>query len=985
MGAPEPEVNFNIGPGRARDTLEAFAQQSGQNLLYADEGVGNVQTRELRIRTGIEDGLVRLLWQSGLGCRKLDNGDIVIRHLPLLRRSLVRCDRETAHRVPLSQSTARPPSSHPSAVQTHTPLTVIPVTGTYLPGTNETGSFGMTLTETSPLWIGATTVPQVLRRIPENWPGGPSEDTRSVGSEAMSNSGTGISANLRGLGARATLFMLDGRRIAPSGTQGSFVDALQVPLSAVDHFEVVMDGASALYGSDAVGGVINILTRQHFSGSRIFGDAGGNPDGTQHEYRFGYIGGIDWNDRGGVVVTLERYRREGLPADRRALARSDLEPWGPNLGTPYSNPPTLVTNLGTFAVPPGQRNGALDFASLQPGENLSNVYEGAQILPRQTRDSLYTYAHQRLTDSMEGFATLLWAERYVDQYQGGEPVSIVVPANTPFLSGVPANAAPLVLEYNLGDALGSVLTRTKVRTFNAAAGLTIELPRDWRLWTSVSKSLEQESQITLGAGDPSILDNSLAEASRAPPNSDLQSFFNPFNGSPIPSALLGELPTQPWFGSRSQVWQFQAKAAGALWSLPGGDVQGAFGGEYRSQGLQTASAAGSNSPAIGTDLGRTLRAAFGEIRVPVFGRENAQPGLRKLDLSLAARYEHYSDFRSTVTPRFWVIYSPFEKFQLRSSYAWSTRAPNLGDLSERENVSFPRTVSDPQSPLGTSQVLAWAGGNSQLTAEHATSYSAGVHLLPLDTLGFEAELNYFNIAFKDRIQVTGADNVNGVVPDILENPLYQDNVIRAPSTELKQQICSTTLFPGGRDACLQAPVGAVVDLRAQNIATVRTQGLDVSLQLSWPTSAGEFSYSFLGVYLLQYAQRTTPYAAQQNLLNTPHNPINLELSSSVDWTWRGFCAQLTDNFANGYHDPSNLVRPSVRSWMTFGAGLRYEFGTANSSWMSGLAVKLSADDLLNRGPPSLVNRDARLGYDEENGELTGRVLRVSVTKRWPWP
>jgi outer membrane receptor protein involved in Fe transport len=746
-------------------------------------------------------------------------------------------------------------------------------------------------------------------------------------------------------------------------------------LSAVDHLELLMDGASALYGADAVGGVVNIITRQHFPGSRIFVDAGGNPDGTQHQYRFGYIGGFDWSSSGGAVVALEDYRRQSLPAARRVLASSEI-PGGPDLGIPYSNPGTLVTRLGSFAVPAGQRTTALDFTTLHAGtQNLSNAFDNADVLPRQIRDSLYASAHQNFTDAIDGVATVLWTERHVAQYQGDEQVFLAIPADTRFLSNVPTDAAPLFLQYNVGDAFGPLRSETTIRTFNAAGDLNFQLPRGWQLWSSVAKSLEQQFDSTEHAGSAAILQGAVSDPESPMP-------FNPFDGSHIDTNLVAAMRTQPWFGMRSQLWQFHVKAAGPLFSLPGGDVQAALGGEYRNQVLQTGSDDGGASPPIASRLRRTLRALFGEVKLPIFGAGNALPGLQKLDLSLAARYERYSDFGSSVTPRFWVIYSPIEALQIRSSYARSTRAPNLGDLREAGNVSFLEALSDPQSPQGSSQVLAWAGGNARLTPEHGISHTLGLRFLPADAPAFEAEINYFNTVFKDRIQMTGTDPVNAIVPDVLEDPQYQEIVTRAPTAALQDQICKTTLFLGGQAACQRASISAIVDLRSRNIATLSTRGLDFLANWSQQTSVGRFDYNLTGVYRFSYSEKATSRAPEEALLNTPHNPLRLNLLTDVDWHYHEWTVQLIGNYVSGYHDPANLGHPDVRSWMTYDAGVQYEFDALPFGWMNKLAVGLNVENLFNQGPPPLVNREARVGYDQENGELSGRILRGRVALEW---
>jgi outer membrane receptor protein involved in Fe transport len=257
-----------------------------------------------------------------------------------------------------------------------------------------------------------------------------------------------------------------------------------------------------------------------------------------------------------------------------------------------------------------------------------------------------------------------------------------------------------------------------------------------------------------------------------------------------------------------------------------------------------------------------------------------------------------------------------------------------------------------------------------------------VKFVPEAAPAIRSELNYFHILFKDRIQVTGTDGSNGVLPEVLEDPEYEDIVNRTATTAQRQRICDTTLFAGNQGDCMQGSIAGVVDLRSLNIATLVTQGLDLAASVSESTPVGSFSYGLWAAYLFDYAQKATPHAPSVSLLNTPHNPINLQLVTTVGWSWRGLGAQLLGNYMNGYHDPANLTQPNVRSWMTIDAGLQYQFGGRPSSWMNDVVLGVNVENLFNHGPPALVNRAASLGYDQENGELTGQIIRLRVVKQW---
>src|SRR5581483_2830273 len=167
----------------------------------------------------------------------------------------------------------------------------------------------------------------LLKTVTQIFGGGPTQDTSKVGTEARSNSGFGTAINLRGLGARATLVLINGRRLAPGGQTGAFVDVSNIPLSAVQRVDILPDSESALYGADAVGGVVNFIMRDNFSGSETVLDSGA---GTADSLKSNFVSqtvGHKW-DSGTGMLSLEYYSRDALPASDRAYTVSNLRPFG---------------------------------------------------------------------------------------------------------------------------------------------------------------------------------------------------------------------------------------------------------------------------------------------------------------------------------------------------------------------------------------------------------------------------------------------------------------------------------------------------------------------------------------------------------------------------------------------------------------------------------------------------------------------------------
>src|SRR5581483_4624197 len=177
---------------------------------------------------------------------------------------------------------------------------VVRVTGTYVRDEAPVGEEIISATRADIEATGRATAADFLRTLPQTFGGGPNQDTH-IGQEALTNSGLGVGVNLRGLGARATLILIDGRRVAPSGTEGQFVDVENIPLSAIQRIDILPDSASAAYGADATGGVVNFVLRKQFDGAETIARGGSGTRGDLQEYLFSQTFGKTWAGGHGLV------------------------------------------------------------------------------------------------------------------------------------------------------------------------------------------------------------------------------------------------------------------------------------------------------------------------------------------------------------------------------------------------------------------------------------------------------------------------------------------------------------------------------------------------------------------------------------------------------------------------------------------------------------------------------------------------------------
>ena len=374
-------VPIQIEAGSLSAALREFAAQAGTPVLFSEQLTAGYRADTLTGTLRPEDALAQLLSHTELEAMSGPGGVFVIRR---------KKGEEKPARIP-EAAPAREPSSPDSEAGAAAPETemadrliadTILVTGTSLRGLAP---------ETSPLQVydhddilgsGVTTIDQFIRALPQNFGGGSTEFT-SVGlpndANSRANNTYGASANLRGLGSRGTLVLLNGSRLAPTSEIGDFVDLSLIPVSALDRVEVLTDGASSIYGGDAVAGVINFILRDDFEGAETALRYGQVTSGEMQEIRASQTLGRNWSG-GNLLATYEYFDRGNLTlADR--------------------------PEIGLF-------DGASEAFDL-PDAALFD------LLPEQRRDSLVLAGRQEVTAQLSLDAMLLYSDRSTHRSQFG--------------------------------------------------------------------------------------------------------------------------------------------------------------------------------------------------------------------------------------------------------------------------------------------------------------------------------------------------------------------------------------------------------------------------------------------------------------------------------------------------------------------------------------------------------------------------------------
>lgn len=852
-------------------------------------------------------------------------------------------------------------------------LTEIIVTGTRIRGAAPVGSNLVSIDAAQLVELPASNVVEMLNKDPVFSGIGNNEAVkRAVGPGVTgTNAMRGSDINLRGIGPNATLVLFDGMRAPPTGATGRNLDASVIPSAVIERVEVVADGASAIYGSDAIAGVVNFVPRRSYDGveARVrVGYAQGDYDSRQASLMLGH----EW-DRGGFVAAYEHRHNSTLSGTELDWYRSDLRPWG---GEDYRsnqcNPGTIVVGSTTYAVPEGGVTPATA-SLLQPGtSNLCEIVHLADVLPENTTHTGYVSFVHSLTDWLDFRIGGVYSKREVelrDVDVGSQNLrfTVTVPNTNAFFVAPPGtNPSSVRVNYFFGKDVDLLKLEGFQDLKQAQAGLEFTLPGDWNGSLDYAWS-EAESVIgTLGVHTAS-LNAALASA-------DPNTAFNVFGGPNSPS-VIAEVFTQNYDPSaRHRTHQAQLQANGSLLDLPGGALKLAAGLEYYRLNNYNYNRFGDvrtiEQNLSASDLKRSVESAYAELLIPIVGVANAVMGVRSVDLSLALRHDDYSDVGSTTNPKFGINWRPLDGLLLKGSYGTSFRAPSLSQTvapSVSAQLIY-QTLSDPQAPGGSSSGVVWLDSNPTLEPEEATTWSVSAEIQPVALPDLRVTATYFSIDYDGLI---GSFTRNTA----LQDPALAPFVTRNPSA---QEIAALEAL-GLRQSGVRPPViNWIIDARPQNLGGVRLKGLDAQAQYVWRLGAGDITAAIGGTYNTHFSTQVLPNTPFIDQLDQIYSPLRLRMRGKIGWQSQGFSADAYVNYTAGYEN--HLVTPvqDVGSYSTMDLRVGYNFDGVASA-LSGTSVSIEMLNVLDE-EPTFVDVDG--GADLTVASALGRMFSLTLVKRW---
>jgi outer membrane receptor protein involved in Fe transport len=967
-GNPEETYRFDIEAGEAAFRLNEFSTQSGFQVLFPFADMKGIPITPVHGEMKPFDALKKMIAGTDIRYQYSKGKSITVtltvatadhaRQGPRgVRANEVSRSRENDRRAPdpdTEKQIVRISSKHPS------PLA-------------EIGSSLFTLSRPDIDSMGLATIQGVVGTLPQIFGGGPTEDTKQNGFEARTNTARGYGINLRGLGASSTLVLMNGRRLAGGGSEGLFVDVSNLPLIAVERMDILPDSSSTFYGADAVGGVVNFVMRDQFSGAQTQAYHAAATSGKLNEdYVSQLFGGHTDSSRG--VVAFDYYSRDNLAAASRSQARSDLTAFGgSDFDVMLSNPGTIVSGASSWAIPRGQDGTSLQPSDFQLGtQNLSNRYAGSDILPAQQRWSLFGTGRTEINDRVTLFGDLLFGQRNVHDIGAAQSLPLRVPNTNPYYVNPSGQPGAVTVMYSFADDLGPLVTDVKVRTADAITGFDLNLEADWTLTGTAGYASEHLRSGTVNAVNNTALALALA-------SSDPASAFNPFgDGSFTPPEVIESIRAQTKFASTSSLKSGGLILSGPLTSMWGGDVRLAVGADARWQAFESETQSTFATSPVKTERDRSIQSSFIELQVPLIGPAQRFRFAQSLKLSLAERYERYSDFGDTLAARIGLAWKPGQALTLRSTYSQSFRPPGLLDLDENTNAYGFVPLRDPTTG-GFSNVMIWAGKNRDLHEETASSWTAGLEFEPPGLSGIGLAMTYFDTNFTERLSQPTLS------ADLLTNPALAGLITRDPSAEYRADVCSRAPIAGSTGDCLTTPITAIADLRTRNSTYVRTRGVDVLGRLTRDSRFGQFSFGVNGTYIFEFTESSGPGLASFDRVSTPYYPVDLRLRGTAGWARGGLSLTASANFLNHYQDTLSTPERRVGSWTTIGLHGSYTLG-ADRGFLGDTTLSLGVENLLNENPPFLNNsgtgQNIGIGYDQENGDLTGRVVSFTVRKKW---
>jgi iron complex outermembrane receptor protein len=818
---------------------------------------------------------------------------------------------------------------------------------------------------------GMTTIEEVLNSVSAN-------QQFTVGATSIGFDGGGkSSANLRGLGDDRTLVLLNGRRLANHPFDGSSVDLYAIPFAALDRVEILRDGASHIYGTDAVAGVINFITKRSFTGASATVEAIVPQQTGGREKRGNVLLGFGDLEQDGYNLfgVVDRHDQKRVRSIDRPYSATGIQPdHGINKTSGTTFPANFFSANGITGNPRFATGCFAPDTVPQAGNGTTNMGTCRQDYARLVDDIPDTrqttaYVKGALRFGTYGLASLDYL------HSESENISRIAPpplnglkmradnkwypggaGGTPAVSGLTGedlsvNWRPLEAGQRTSRNLG-VSDRVVFNVEGSAFGW------DWVGGASYAKTRVTQDFIGGYVKDALIQ-----------PGIDAGT-LNPFGPQDAQGTayLQNALLTGNALDTRAHNSGIDLRASRELMALPGGALALAIGAEHRAENSSyTVNHATVDQASIyratglfgvkDKDTSRNLSAVYAELVAPLH---------RTLELQIAGRSDRYSDAGSTFNPKVGIRFQPVKRWMLRASSSTGFRAPSLYELhAPAFDTNTAGAYDDPVlcpngvAKAGVNPLTAChsvqpgrSGGNPELKPEKSRSYSYGVVFEPLKDL--TASVDYWHIKVTD-----------GIGDALTEADIFAD--------------------PGKyRDRFHYNAAGTALDYvnlsSLANLGVRVSSGVDVTMQYRFPqTPIGSFDTWFNGTYVSSNVWQQTPDSEAIQSIGVYNGAVRWKHNVALRWLNGAWSATLSQRYTSGYTDQNSVAAQYQR---------RVE---PNSVWtlsaaytgFAGTTVTAGVKNILNSDPPfSNQSANPQTGYDPRFADPIGRAYFIRLTHKF---
>jgi iron complex outermembrane receptor protein len=810
---------------------------------------------------------------------------------------------------------------------------------------------------------GITTIEQVMSTISA------SQSSQGTSQSVGASTGGASFADLRGIGANKTLVLLNGRRLANNALDSSAPDLNMIPFAAIERVEVLRDGASSLYGSDAVGGVINFITRKDFTGGvvTIGGDTPKSGGGVSKSANaaFGY-GDID-TDGFNVMGVLDYQTQNSVNGSERSY--NTRFPGGLSSSTlPANYKQNGIPNAVTYNPAALSAGGCSSVALLVPNGNTAcqiTTSPYVDYVPKSERDSALLKGTFKLPQGHELGVEYLFSRSSVRTTIAPVPYGALTMTGTladgslnPYYpTNLPADSTATV---KWRDAPNGSRTDNNVNTQQRLVTSLQGVVAGWDYQTGLSFNENKVIEnLTGGYTNGDIINAGF-----------LDGILNPFGAqSAAGTALLasagksGALQTAK---GNTESWDINASREFGDWLNAGRNTALAIGGQAQHQSFTAAAnteyaqqviASTGIDPNTFNSGSREVYALFAELNVPI---------TKELDITLAGREDKYSDFGNTFNPKVSFRYQPTKKVLLRGSYSTGFRAPSLYEINAAQTYTNTSQQNDPvlcatNSATCKQQFQALFGGNTNLSPEKSKNATFGLVVEPIDNLTVGADL-YF-------IKLTNQ------IGSLAEDDVFNDATKYAA---LFHRNAAGELAVDGSQ-CPNPTTCGYVDLRTQNLGNLITNGVDLTASYRYRTpSYGIFNFGLNSTWVHKYEyQNEKDGAWNQNVgYYSGNSPVfRWQNTANVNWNLGQWSAGLTGHFKSGYTEAGyeEVGLHDVSTYITADTFIAW-------AQPKGYSITAGIRNLADRAPPlSFQTTTFQAGYDPRYTDVLGRTYYVRAS------